>query len=187
MALRAAHCQRVADQRGARHTTRLIRALADYGAISDALPFPCQKQLAEDCGVTERTIRNWLAILERLGLVEVYRSHPRRQADGTYTRRTNRYVLCDRKAQHSAPASPVRRRHRSTSPFSPRGNQLPQDPSRFEPGRAATPLAAPEPPPGELDAREALEIHTTEDENAPVAPRDVVAGVLAAARGALGR
>ena len=61
---------------GHRHIAPLFDALADYGAVSDQLPFPSQERLAHDCGVTARTVRRWLAIAELLGLVVVYRSIP---------------------------------------------------------------------------------------------------------------
>ncbi len=105
MERRAAICCRRALQRGHRQACALILVLADYGALSDNLPWPSQKTLAHECGVHERTIRRWVIQLEQAGVLQVLRSKPHRRAFGQWSRRTNRYVLCDRKAKGSAPST----------------------------------------------------------------------------------
>jgi len=133
--IKAAACRRVAIERGLRHTAVLIDKLAEYASLSDKLPWPSQQTLALECGVTDRTIRYWLTALEELGVVQVYRSKPKRQTDGTWTRQTNRYLLCDRRATSTARSMPLRRRQtRRTAGFSPTGNQLPVTVTEFEPG-----------------------------------------------------
>ena len=128
MNLRAARCRQVAISRGYRHATPLLDTLAEFGAISDKLPYASQKTLGAHAGVTDRTIRNWLVILETLDLVIVIRSPAKPTGTaGEWTRQTNRYVLCDRVARRQPPSSPVRRRHRTaeTRACSPGGNELP--------------------------------------------------------------
>ncbi len=125
LALRAATCRNVAASRGYRHVCPLVDVIADYAALSDQLPYPSQKTMAVEAGVTDRTIRNWLVVLETLGIVEVYRSRPRVR-DGQWTRPTNRYLLCDRRAGREAPACPIVRRKRTSQPDSlTRGNAFP--------------------------------------------------------------
>jgi len=100
----------------------LIDVLADYATVSERLAYPSQVTMAHEAGVTDRTIRNWLAILEGLGLVEVFRSSPRLK-EGQWSRQTNRYLICSRKAAGMAWSMPLRRRHRVDS--SPTGNEFP--------------------------------------------------------------
>ena len=136
--LRAATCRRLVERRGFRHAGPLVSALGEYMALSDQLPYPSQERLAQEIGVTDRTVRNWLVVLEAIGVVTVYRSAPKRQADGTYLRATNRYLLCDRRAAQAPPVCPlVRRRRRrtlSTTDVSPRGNAFPLTPTWSESG-----------------------------------------------------
>ena len=125
VALRATVCRRAAISRGYRHVCPLIDILAEYAMLSDQLPYASQKTMAIEAGVTDRTIRNWLVVLEALAVVEVYRSRPRVR-DGQWTRSTNRYLLCDRRAGRRAPACPiVRRRTVSGADSSTRGNAFP--------------------------------------------------------------
>jgi len=140
IATKAAVCRRVAIQRGYRHTAVLIDKLAEYAALSDKLPWPSQQTLAQECGVCERTIRYWLAALEDFGVVQVYRSNPRRRQDGTWNRQTNRYLLCDRRARAASPTMPVPRRHKKpeTVGFLPSGNQLPLTVTKLEPVGSST-------------------------------------------------
>lgn len=108
--LRGAACRRVLNQANMRHCTRLIDALVEYTSISNKLPWPSQKALAKLCGVTDRTIRNWLVICEKLGIIEVFRSKPK-FIEGQWKRKTNRYLLCNRRATSIPAATPLRRRH----------------------------------------------------------------------------
>lgn len=107
--LRAALCSRVLRQHGYRHAVPLVEAIAEFTAISDKLPWPSQQVLAKLCGVTDRTIRHWLVVCERLGVLQVFRSKPHVK-DGGWTRKTNRYLLCDRRAGAQPLATPLRRR-----------------------------------------------------------------------------
>lgn len=118
----------MATRRGYRHVCPLIDVIAAYTMLSDQLPYASQTTMATEAGVTDRTVRNWLTVLELLGIVEVYRSRPKRQPDGTYTRTTNRYLLCDRRVGRASTSCPLPRRHHkpaSTRGSSPRGNQFP--------------------------------------------------------------
>ena len=143
IATKAAACRRVAIQRGLRHAAVLVDKLAEYAALSDKLPWPSQETLATECGVTDRTIRYWLTALEDLGVIQVYRSKPSRQRDGTWNRQTNRYLLCDHRARATPPTMPLRRRKtRNTTTFSPTGKQLPLTVTELEP---VGPSAAPGP------------------------------------------
>ncbi len=75
------------------HAMPTVNELLYYGALSDELPWPSQATLARKTGRCERTVRRHLALLERLGILAVYRTPPHQKADGTYTRSTNRYLL----------------------------------------------------------------------------------------------
>jgi DNA-binding transcriptional ArsR family regulator len=147
MALRAAVCRTAAIRRGRRWCCPLIDALADFGAISDALPYPSQVELSRRLGVHERTVRRWLADLEELGLVLVLRSWPVRGEDGRWTRRqSNRYLLTDRKAGAATGlACPLPRRR---SPLlSPTGRGCPVTATESSTsGGALVETAAPPPP-----------------------------------------
>ena len=138
-ALRATRCKAVAISRGYRHTTPLIDILAEYAAYSDVLPFPAQKTIAKKAGCCERTVRYWLTVLEALDLVHVTRSTARPTGTaGEWTRQTNRYLLCDLKAERQPETWPLKRRRRTAEnqQISPSGNRLPQTPRGLEPGRA---------------------------------------------------
>lgn len=186
-AVRAARCRGVAISRGYRHVCPLLDVLADYGTISDALPYPSQETIAEQAGVTDRTVRNWLTVLETLGLVVVFRSQPKRQTDGTYSRATNRYLIADKKAQTASHTSPVRRRHRTNTAFSPTGNQFPVTATWLEPDGPDLASAGPKQPFDEqslaMNPRKNDVEGVSEDE--AVAPPDAVKASLAAARAAL--
>jgi|GEM_PF-4568587 len=132
--LRGAKCTQVLRQRGFRHAVPLIEALVEFAAISDKLPYASQVKLAQVCGVDERTVRRWLVICERLGVLEVFRSKPHVK-DGSWTRQTNRYLLCDRKAATTAIASPLRRRRRKNMHYRTR---VSSNPSGFELAGVAT-------------------------------------------------
>lgn len=75
------------------HAMPTVNELLFYGALSDELPWPSQETLAAKTGRSVRTVRRHIAMLERIGLVLVYRTPPHQKADGTYTRATNRYLL----------------------------------------------------------------------------------------------
>ena len=137
MAVRAAVCRRAAISRGYRYVCPLIDILAEYAMLSDRLPYASQKTMATRAGVTDRTIRNWLVVLEALAIVEVYRSRSRVR-DGQWIRKTNRYLLCDRRAARRAPACPIVRRRPGRTDFSLRGNAFPLTPSGKEPQGVST-------------------------------------------------
>jgi len=122
MAMRATLCRQQAIAKGYRHVCPLIDVLADYASLSGRLPWPSQVTMAHEAGVTDRTIRNWLAILEDLGLVAVFRSTPKLIA-GQWSRATNRYLLCSRKATAMPRSMPVRRRRNPL--VLPSGNGFP--------------------------------------------------------------
>lgn len=127
--LRAGVCRSTAIRRGYRYAAPLIDAIADYMTASDKLPYPSQETLARECGVTPRTIRTWTMLLERIGVLTVFRSNPRHLADGTWTRQTSRYLLADRRALHEGKCSPMVRRRPGravdSSCLSPTGSGLP--------------------------------------------------------------
>lgn len=98
-AVRAAVCRGVATRAGYRHVGPLVDKLAQLTALGP-LPYCSQAYLARELGVCERTVRYWLAALERLQCVEVRRSKPYSLDGGTsWTRRTNRYRLTDIRAR----------------------------------------------------------------------------------------
>ena len=153
MAARAAHCRRVAIRRGRRWCTALVDVLAEYGAIGASLPYPSQETLARELGVDERTVRRWLAELETLGLVIVYRTTPERGSDGKWTRRqTNRYLLADGKAKGAAPSCPLpRRRLGASALISPTGHPCPVTASQGSTSGGASEGHAAPPPPEEIE------------------------------------
>lgn len=59
----------------------LLVMIANY-ADQDATCFPSQKTLAEECEVTDRTVRDWLAKFEETGLIQ---RTERRRKDGYRT------------------------------------------------------------------------------------------------------
>jgi len=137
MALRASVCREAAIAAGWRHAAPLVDVLADYGTISDNLPWVAQSTMARRLGVTTRTVRRWLAALEAIGVVRVYRSpaRPDRWRGGRLARRTNRYLLVERAGRlaHGGTRCPVPRRRRQTTrsrlgdttvPSPPRGLEL---------------------------------------------------------------
>jgi len=198
MASRAAHCRRVAIRRGRRHICPVVDVLAEYGAIGASLPYPSQETLARELGVDDRTVRRWLAELEALGLLIVYRCTPERGPDGKWTRRqTNRYLLADGKAKGAAPSCPLPRRRLVKPLHTPTGHQCPVTASQGSTsGGAAEGSAAPPPP-------EAIEPVGMIESSSPSAPaptgveltgpqlsdqdeRQRVAGLLASMRSQLG-
>lgn len=151
MAARAAHCRRVAIRRGRRWCCPLVDVLAEYGAIGASLPYPSQQTLARELGVDERTVRRWLAELEGLGLVVVYRTEPERDREtGKWRRRqTNRYLLADVKARASAPSCPLPRRRLGASALvSPTGHPCPVTASQGSTSGGAA-IGSASPPPRE--------------------------------------
>ena len=132
-ALRASLCRQVAIRRGYRHVCPLIDLLAEYASLGSRLPFASQQTMATELGVTDRTIRNWLVVLEALAVVEVFRSRPMLR-HGRWTRRTNRYLLCDRRAAAAPRLCPVpRRRSFRVTGAGSTGNELPLTSTRYEP------------------------------------------------------
>ena len=132
-ALRASLCRQVAIRRGYRHVCPLIDLLAEYASLGSRLPFASQQTMATELGVTDRTIRNWLVVLEALTVVEVFRSRPMLR-HGRWTRRTNRYLLCDRRAAAAPRVCPLpRRRGVRVAETSPTGNEIPLTSTRYEP------------------------------------------------------
>lgn len=130
--MRASVCRRAAISRGQRHACPLIDKLAEYAALSDQLPYPSQVTLATEIGVSERQIRRWTIALELIGVIQVFRSNPHKHSDGTFTRCTHRYLLCDRRARYAAATCPVPRR-RPKAPDSaepsPTGHPCPVTPT----------------------------------------------------------
>ena len=155
---RADLCRKRARQRGYRHLEPLIGVISEYAAISDKLPYPSQETLGRQVGISPRQIRRQLNLLEALGLVVVYRSSPKHTTDGTWTRQTNRYLLCDRRKM--APCCPLPARR--SSPISPTGHQRPVTPVGFELRRGASKRTAPPRPPAPPLWR-----HTTEQSHQP--------------------
>lgn len=199
MAARAAHCRRVAIRRGRRWCCPLVDVLAEYGAIGGSLPYPSQRLLARELGVDERTVRRWLAELEAMGIVVVYRTTPERGPDGKWTRRqTNRYLLADGKAKGAAPSCPLpRRRLGASALISPTGHPCPVTASQGSTsGGAAIGSAAP-PPPEEVEPVGMIE-SSSPSAPAPIGielsgpqvcdqgERERVAGLLASMRSTLG-
>lgn len=123
---RVAPCRRYAEARGLRHTTMVLEIIGEFAGISEALPYPSQETMARRCGVHVRTVRRWLAKLEHVGAITVYRARARRVGGGQYTRQTNRYRLNDVAARQAPEVWPVPRRRRKSPAFSPRGHQCPQ-------------------------------------------------------------
>ena len=199
MAARAAHCRRVAIRRGRRHVCPVVDVLAEYGAIGASLPYPSQDTLARELGVDERTVRRWLAELESLGLVIVYRCIPERGPDGKWTRRqTNRYLLADAKARASAPSCPLPRRRLGPSALiSPTGHPCPVTASQSSTSGGASEGHAAPPPREEAKPVGMIERSSpsapapigVEPAGPPVCDqeeRERVAGLLAAMRSTLG-
>jgi hypothetical protein len=89
--------------------------------------FAAQRTLAGLLGIGERTVRHYVATLERLGLVHVERAAATHQPDGTWRRQTNVYRLT---FSHEKP-EPATANHQVT----PSGNGLPQESRAFSPGR----------------------------------------------------
>jgi len=199
MAARAAHCRRVAIRRGRRWCCPLVDVLAEYGAIGASLPYPSQETLARELGVDERTVRRWLAELEGLGLVIVYRTQPERGSDGKWTRRqTNRYLLADVKARASAPSCPLpRRRLGASGLISPSGHACPVTASQGSTSGGAAEGSAAPPPPEEVEPTEMTKL-SSPSAPAPIGvelsgqkvcdqeERERVAGLLASMRSTLG-
>ena len=199
MAARAAHCRRVAIRRGRRWCCPVVDVLAEYGAIGASLPYPSQETLARELGVDERTVRRWLAELETLGLVIVYRTTPERGSDGKWTRRqTNRYLLADGKAKGAAPSCPLpRRRLGASALISPTGHPCPVTASQGSTSGGASEGHAAPPPPEEIEPVEIIE-WSTPSAPAPLevelpgphacdqGERERVAGLLASMRSTLG-
>jgi DNA-binding Lrp family transcriptional regulator len=78
----------IRDSRIPRNAVLIYASLssrAGLGAI-----FPSQATIAEECGVSERTVRTMLAKLEEIGVVE---RRSRRGSEGRGNRRTDAYVL----------------------------------------------------------------------------------------------
>ncbi|MCP4968045.1 MAG: hypothetical protein GY926_22775 [bacterium] len=178
--------------RGLRHASPLVDALAKYAVVSDKLPYASQKTLANDCGVTDRTVRRWLVVLEALGVVTVYRSTPRLR-DGVWSRPTNRYLLADQKAGRlvvGAPSCPVRRRHLNKRTL------MSSKPSRYESGVGVRQVT-PSPPSTWARAGETLGSSPPEaarlinaspaipKPSGAIAPPEVAKKILAATRAAL--
>lgn len=198
MAARAAHCRRVAIRRGRRHICPVVDVLAEYGAIGASLPYPSQDTLARELGVDERTVRRWLAELEGLGLVIVYRCTPERGPDGKWSRRqTNRYLLADGKAKGAAPSCPLPRRRLVKPLDSPSGHTCPVTASQGSTSGGASEGHAAPPPPEEVEPAGMIE-RSSPPALAPIGvelagpsvcdqeERERVAGLLAAMRSTLG-
>lgn len=113
-----AEFHRVLIAAGLRSCIPLIEVLAEFAEISDRLPYASQETLAERCGVSARTIRRWLKECEQLGLVKVYRSPAQHKGDGTWKRKTNRYLLCTKVA------SGRRRQERVVPAWRPSGAEI---------------------------------------------------------------
>lgn len=141
--LRGAICRKRLHNAGKRHAAPLVDALVIFTAKSEKLPWPSQRVLAKVCGVTDRTIRHWLVICEDLGVIEVFRSRPKPDGAGGWTRQTNRYLLCDRRAKTAPIASPVRRRHRPNHTQKHKRKPISSNPTGFEPSGGATDALAP--------------------------------------------
>lgn len=127
----AAICRKRAMQAGYHWATPILGVLAEYGSLSNKLPWPSQKTLATETGFSERQIRRQIAALEDLGLICVYRSKPQRRQAGVFTRQTNRYQLCDLRARRMRRGKPPKQK------VSPRGHERPVTPKGFEPERGA--------------------------------------------------
>jgi hypothetical protein len=194
-AVRAAVCRGVATRAGYRHVGPLVDKLADLSALGP-IPYASQVYLARELGVCERTVRYWLAALERLHCVEVWRSKAYTPDGGTsWTRRTNRYRLTDYRARGGqglalplpySLSRAVRFQHQT-------GNALPVSPLRGSIRRAPTrprrpaevyrhaPRRNPErsaaQPPAVVVAPAVLDL--------PQVPQDVARRELAAARAAI--
>jgi DNA-binding transcriptional ArsR family regulator len=195
MALRAVWCRRVAIQRRRRHLCALVDLLAEYGSISDALPYPTEVRMARDLGVHERTVRRWVAELRDLGLIEVRSSRPQRdpQSGRWFRRASNRYVLCDRRARGSGVACPVPRRRLSVLVL-PTGHQCPvTGPPEVKPPGGGRSKAADPPQPEMTKVADLRPPSATHHHTEPPAPqtrdqgeRERVAELLAAMRATVG-
>lgn len=200
MAVRAAVCRAAAIRLRRRHLLALIDVLADYGTLSDDLPFPCQTTMARDLGVNERTVRRWVAELEGLGLIVVRRSRPVRDPEsGRWSRKaSNRYIVADRLARRSVGACCPLPRRRLSPLVPPTGHDCPvtayplvkpEDGGRFEPAG-----------PPDLVVSAVVELPESSSPSAPApigvelagpqvceqAERERVAGLLASMRSTLG-
>lgn len=109
-----------------RHVIPTIRALGKYEAITamyrpGSMPNPAQTTIAREISLSDRQVRNLLAVLIRLRLIDRWSYKPVREPDGTFTRATNRYRLCDqRNRARVGQMCPLPRRHgRSTATQGP--------------------------------------------------------------------
>jgi DNA-binding MarR family transcriptional regulator len=93
--------------------TLLVIAQVWLAHPESAWVYPSQETIAARRGVSVRTVRRHVAILERLGLVAVYRTPARPGPGGRLVRRTNRYQFRDRAARavRGIPEPRRRRRH----------------------------------------------------------------------------
>ena len=151
---RARTCAGVAIAHGLRHCVPLIYELAGWAGWSarGELPHPSHERLGHELGVTARTVGEQIRDLERVGIVDVWRT-PARQTEParTWTRQTNRYVLCDRRWQGFR-ASPIRRRHCRKPQVGPTGSELPVTLFHgYEPGRPVDSPPPGPPPSGESE------------------------------------
>lgn len=124
-----------------RHVIPTIRALGKFEAITamyrpGSCPNPAQTTLGREIGLSDRQVRNHLATLIRLRLIDRWSYKPVREPDGTFTRATNRYRLCDLRSRPMlGKVCPLPRRNRrrpacasppSSQPAAfPTGNQFP--------------------------------------------------------------
>lgn len=193
-AVRAAVCRSVATRAGYRHVGPLVDKLAELTALGP-LPYCSQTYLARELGVCERTVRYWLAALERLHCVQVYRSKAYSTDGGqSWTRRTNRYRLTDRLARRGqglalplpySLSRAVRFQNQSGNalPVSSRSGSIrraPSGPRRPASGYRHTPRnpeRSAAQPPAVFEAPAVLDL--------PQVPQDVARRELAAARAAI--
>ena len=78
---------------------------------------PSQQWVAQNAGVSVRTVRNVLQMLKKAGLISVKVSRATQASDGTWSRKTNSYFITERGARRqSCRGSDIRRarqaRHR---------------------------------------------------------------------------
>ena len=109
---------------GLRSSLALALTLVDYEEITElyrpgSRPNPAQTTLARRCGwAGDDQVREHLRRLEAHGIIRRWVPRPSRLSDGTWTRATTRYLVCDRIAA-GAKACPLPRRQLSRRSLSP--------------------------------------------------------------------